>query len=228
MTDPKMRQRDLRHNADKTVRSSVDLDALASNLKDALSAEDRQALIEDLLTYESRPPTPGEVVDLGTKTLPNDGWIDPRIHNQSRPDPGNWTLEIKASAGAHETQRFFASLPFRDVVGEGATVEEAAGDLLRAYARLAYYGSLDPEAPNDVGAPPLQHVMNILQRLLQKRLLQRFEDWRDRSIDAHAEAGFPEATAGSNWTKDPIFARTNEVLSGIATAIAALARIKEL
>lgn len=111
---------------------------------------------------------------------------------------------------------FEASTPYRKVVYLGSTEQEAMGAMLKGVAELAWRGSLDPEAPGRKGSPPLQHTMDILCDHLQWHLDRRRERIED-SQDLPGEQGIL-----------PDLARTNDVISGLATSIAALARIKAL
>jgi hypothetical protein len=119
--------------------------------------------------------------------------------------------EVKETATGFE-----ASTPYRQVVYLGETEEEAIGAMLKGVAELAWYGSMDPADPDRKGCSPLQHTMSILCNHLRRHLERR----RER-IDASYDQEL-EAQLGAD------LARTNEVIGGLATSIAALARIKAL
>lgn len=109
-----------------------------------------------------------------------------------------------------------ARTPYREVVFLGSTEREAVGAMLKGMAELAWKGSLDPEAPERKGSPPLQHTMSILSDHLRWHLERRREQIDDS----------PGIPAGQERLPD--LTRTNDVISGLATSIAALARIKAL
>jgi len=130
-----------------------------------------------------------------------------------------------------EGDAWSARLTFRQVWAQGKTKEEALAALTRIYCELSRDGSFNPKRPHHVGAPPIQHAIEILQELLAFHTSCRYDDWREQALQDEAaprESGQDEATAGGNYTRDPRFARRNEVISGLATSIAALARVKEL
>lgn len=116
--------------------------------------------------------------------------------------------------------RFEATTPYRQIVYLGATEREAIGAMLKGVAELAWSGSLDPAAPDRKGCPPLQHTMSILCNHLRwhlERRRQRIDDSHDTEPGSESE-GHALAELG----------RFNEVISGLATSIAALSRIKAL
>jgi hypothetical protein len=133
---------------------------------------------------------------------------------------------------------FEARTPYREIVYLANTEREAIGGMLKGVAELAWKGSLDPAAPTRVGSPPLQHTMDILCDHLQWHLERR----RERIEDSHSErfgdpgdsdagrfGGAPDSSE-TLWAQGCYsdLARTNEVISGLATSIAALSRIKAL
>lgn len=127
-------------------------------------------------------------------------------------------------------EKYEATLPFRRLVCVGPTKEVALATLIRSYCELARDGSFNPHAPKDRGAPTIQHVMSLLLEELHKQVQFRYSDWEHMTTTekAQVEAEKLGTTAGGAWTKDPAFARRNEVISGLSTALAALARVKEL
>ena len=133
---------------------------------------------------------------------------------------------------------FEARTPYREVVYVGATEREAVGAMLKGVAELAWKGSLDPAAPTRMGSPPLQHTMDILCDHLQWHLERRRERIEDSHSDRFGDPG-PSGTGRFGGPPDSWealweqgcysdLARTNEVISGLATSIAALSRIKAL
>lgn len=135
-----------------------------------------------------------------------------------------WPIEVTEREG-----RFEARLPFRAVVADEATRDEAIGALVHCYAELAWKGSINPHYPYRVGSPPIQHVLEILQDALQFTVELRRDNWEENVLAGENTAAAREqkTTAGGAWV-DTQFNRRNEVISGLGTAIAALARVKEL
>ena len=131
-----------------------------------------------------------------------------------------------------------ASTPYRAVYYQGDTPGAAVAALLKGLAILSREGAINPNAPHMVGAPPIQHAIHILT----ERLLLMVERRRDHLVmSGYAEN--PESVAATQLTADHLkgppedelldqmvraVARDNEVVSALATAIAALARVKDL
>ena len=124
--------------------------------------------------------------------------------------------EVKPAAAGFE-----ARTPYRQVVYLGETEREAIGAMLKGVAELAWRGHLHPEHPERQGSPPLQHAMQILADHLSLELERR----RDRIEDCSAEP-VDDSAAQTQCIAD--LGRRNEIISGLATSIAALARIKAL
>lgn len=123
---------------------------------------------------------------------------------------------------------FEARTPYREIVYLGSTEQEAIGAMLKGVAELAWRGSLDPAAPERKGSPPLQHTMDIICDHLRWHLNQR----RERIESSHTEISPFGSGPSSDLPRElrclSELARTNEIISGLATSIAALARIKAL
>lgn len=117
-----------------------------------------------------------------------------------------------------------ASIPYRQIVWIGKSREEAIGELLRGVAELARAGSLDPKQPQRRGATPLQHVMSILEEQLAWHLERRREQIEHLN---RKERERPDAN-DVELPVDQRLNRLNEIISGLSTGIAALARVKEL
>jgi hypothetical protein len=127
-----------------------------------------------------------------------------------------WVVTVDRMGSA---DKFYASLPFRQVRYEAATAEDARANLMRDYCLLSRRGSFDPNNPNAEGVPMLQHVLEVLQEELDERLKSRREcTRRDEATD----------TPGSDPAYDDVASKRSEVIAGLATAIAALARVKAL
>lgn len=137
---------------------------------------------------------------------------------------------VAARDGGESGVAYEATLPFRDVVAEGSSEMEAVGALVLQYCDLARCGSINPSRPYMVGAPPLQHVLELLEEQLGFFTLLRYDDWRENVLSRENvdEAAAQDTTACGVWRDDGRFKRRNEVIGGIATAIAAIARVKEL
>lgn len=152
-----------------------------------------------------------------------------RAENKSGTDP--WPFLVKEVGYGDGTHDFTASLPFREGVEfKGATRDEAIGNLIRGYAELAWEGFVNPYAPHRRGVPAIQHVLEILVTRLEFEAGLRRSDWQENvlTVENVAAAQERQTTAGGAWLDTPQFKRRNDVISGIATAIAALARVKEL
>lgn len=134
----------------------------------------------------------------------------------------------------HGKVHFAAMAPYRGCIWTGDTPEEAIGSMLHGYAELARKGNIDPNHPNDTGSPPIQHAIHTLT----ERLLWQVERRKEHlgMADEHSPhelrgEGTPksstEAEGFYNQALSDI-ARDNEIISSMATSIAALARVKDL
>lgn len=132
-----------------------------------------------------------------------------------------------------------ASTPHRSVAYGGRSPEEAIGALLLGMMFLARDGSINPNNPRMRGVPPIQHVIEVLN----ERLIWQIERRRERLDNAKADGpGAPAAIPpSSNDPEAKTFhedllhqsalagiAKDNEIISALATSIAALARVKDL
>ena len=95
----------------------------------------------------------------------------------------------------------------------------ALGSMMRGFSQLARSGALDPKDPNKRGATPIQHVLEILSERLTWQMEQR------RDSLSQVDPLFP-AEGDSQWISH--VAKDNEIISALATSIAALARVKDL
>lgn len=109
---------------------------------------------------------------------------------------------------------YVSSVPYRQVECEGATEKDAIGNLIEMVADLAYTGKIDPSDPGRVGCHPIQHVLNVLTDRLTWEL-----DRRQDCAEHHSD----DDVVALQQT-----AARNEVIAGLSTAIAALARVKAL
>jgi hypothetical protein len=129
----------------------------------------------------------------------------------------------------HGKVHFAAMAPYRACVWTGETPEEAIGGMIRDYADLARRGSIDPNHPNDKGSPPIQHAIHTLTERLLWQVDRRKEHLG--MIDEYSGPGLVESSpdAGCFYTQAlSDVTRDNEIISALATSIAALARVKDL
>lgn len=119
---------------------------------------------------------------------------------------------------------FEAFTPFRQVTYVGTTREEAIASMLFGVADLARQGAFNPHEAMAKGSPPLQHVIEVLQERLAWHVAQRKEciETITTQSDENGEVMRPdEVLMGSAG-------RHNEAVISLGTAIAALARVKDL
>ncbi len=148
-----------------------------------------------------------------------------------------------------QAPKFEASTPYRASVYRGDTPEEALGYLLKGMALLSREGAINPSSPYYPGAPPIQHAIHFLT----ERLLCMVERRQNHLVmsgyaehPAHVGAVIISASTGETKEDEQTkkareahyeelneqmmraVARDNEVVSALATAVAALARVKDL
>lgn len=126
--------------------------------------------------------------------------------------------------GAGLPDQFVAWTPYRSVVYEGTSIGAVVASMLHGVARLAYDGSMHPDKPEDMGAPPIQHVINILTERLKWQAERREESVHELSRNAGPEG----ATPSTKTALVPSLERHNQVIAALGTAIAALARVNDL
>jgi hypothetical protein len=124
-----------------------------------------------------------------------------------------------ATASIDAYDHYEARVPYRDITFVGKTFEEAIGAMLKGVALLARDGSFNPAQPQRLGAPPIQHAIE----LLTERLSWQTERRRKKMPTNRGDWPVPsdEQTVAS-------VARDNDIIAALATAIAALARVKDL
>jgi hypothetical protein len=128
------------------------------------------------------------------------------------------------------TPYYSASIPYRCIVCIGDTADEAISSLLHYVADMARTGALDPNNPSEYGDPPIQHAIGILT----ERLLWQVERRHEHLGRADADIVWAERTPDEKAAKEQqemylsYVSRDNEVISALATSIAALARVKDL
>lgn len=159
--------------------------------------------------------------------------LTPGVHDQDPPKPG---LQVPY---------YQASTPYRLVFYQAETPEMALAALLKGVCILSRDGAMNPHNPNRAGSPPIQHAITILT----ERLMQVVESRHDHLfMSGYAEnpahvGAIPIGNSADDET-DPraqaltaeimneqmmrAIARDNEVISALATAVAALARVKDL
>lgn len=142
-----------------------------------------------------------------------------------------------------------ASLPYRAIVYQGDTAEEALGNLLKGVCQLSREGAINPSNPFSAGSPPIQHAIHILtERLLltverrQDHLLMSGYAENPMHVGALTISGFAaeggddsHSAATRRGEAEQLgeqllraVSRDNEIVSALATAIASLARVKDL
>ena len=128
---------------------------------------------------------------------------------------------------------FEASSRYRAVVYQGSTPEEALAALLKGHCLLSREGAINPNDPYAQGSPPIQHAVHILT----ERLVSAVERRKEHLVmggyaenPAHVGALAVNGMSGEELGEQLLraVARDNEVVSALATAIAALARVKDL
>lgn len=120
---------------------------------------------------------------------------------------------------AHGAVHYSATTPYRAVVWTGDTPGAALGNMLRGFSELSRSGALDPKDPNEKGATPIQHVLEILSERLAWQMGSRRANLRQ------VDPIFPSED-DAKWVTH--VAKDNEIISALATSIAALARVKDL
>ena len=156
-----------------------------------------------------REPAPGEVV------------LQYKLPDAAS---GTWGFEYEVRRSSDSNAPEFAyeaRAPYRNVVYVGRTPEEALAALLQGFSLLSRDGSLNPEIPYERGAPPVQHAIEVLAARLRWQVDRRREHLRQTE----------EAVPSTLELRERMLAATqqdNEVISALATSIAALARVKDL
>lgn len=108
-----------------------------------------------------------------------------------------------------------ASLPFRGVSAVAATEAAAVGGLVRVYAEMSRSGRFNPARPHEKGEPMIQHVIGVLTDHLRD-LVDGRGHFADEDEDVRGALPGPEVL------------RRSESIAAVATAIAALGRVKGL
>ncbi len=120
---------------------------------------------------------------------------------------------------AHGTVHYSATTPYRAMSWTGDTPGAALGGMLRGFSELSRSGALNPKNPNQKGATPIQHVLEILSERLTWQM-----DLRRENL-SQVDPIFPSEN-DAQWISH--VAKDNEIISALATSIAALARVKDL
>lgn len=151
--------------------------------------------------------------------------MDNIITKKSERIPGMCPWAFDWSTTEQSDGTWTARTPYREVLWTGDTEKEAIGAMLRGVCELSRDGKLDPEAPSERGVPPIQHTLQVLGRALE------WHTERRREQIAHDNTKGTEQPDGHDVNElvlSPRLSRLNEIISGLATSIAALARVKEL
>lgn len=124
--------------------------------------------------------------------------------------------------GVKYAEEYEAWTPFRQITYVGKTREEAIAHMLFGVAELARKGSFNPADPTAKGSTPIQHVMEVLHERLAWHLEQRKATIESERLD---KGDFRDSdTSLFNGQ----VGRHNEAVTSLSTAIAALARVKDL
>jgi hypothetical protein len=119
----------------------------------------------------------------------------------------------------HGKVHYAAITPYRAVVWTGDTPGAALGCMLKGLAEYSRSGSLNPDHPTQMGVPPIQHVLEILS----ERMIWQVDRRREKLTQID---DLFQKDSDSYWLQQ--IAKDNEVISALATSIAALARVKDL
>lgn len=114
---------------------------------------------------------------------------------------------------------FCVQTPYRHCLYVAPTEKEAVEYALYGLAELARKGVFNPNNPSAIGCTPVQHAIDVL--------LETIEWYRERRQEVTTKASqCLETTWPQGSDKDLL--RYNEAISGLSTAVAALARVKAL
>ena len=113
-----------------------------------------------------------------------------------------------------------ASMPYRACIYQGDTPEAALGALLLGVGLMGRDGHMNPEQPTVKGVPPVQHAISILA----EKLVWHSERRREH-LTNEPTAGLMEPDSDAAFQR---ISRDNDIISSLATSIAALARVKDL
>lgn len=152
------------------------------------------------------------------------------MEQQSKSEP--FEYDVARLDGSEEGTRFEARTPYRQIIYEGKTEKEAIGWMLADMVRLGRDGSIHPDYPHRPGVPPIQHALSLLTEQLAFEIDTRRQGFSDAAatLGQTKNGGLSPSDMTYQQVADasPMFQRRNEVIAGLATAIAALARVKEL
>ncbi len=161
---------------------------------------------------ETHEQLPGEVVLRFRKSKDNSSW------------GMNFTVRKRTEENC--AYPYEAAIPYRSCVYSGRTLEESIANLLLGISILGRDGAFDPNDPEKSGSPPVQHAIHVLTQ----HLLRQVEARRDHLGDAHWVPGghvtYTDLSMMPGYLKK--VDRDNEVIAALSTAIAALARVKDL
>lgn len=116
---------------------------------------------------------------------------------------------------------FYATTPYRSCAYMGGTKEEAIGSLLMGVGLLSRDGHFNPNEPESMGVPPIQHAIDVMS----ERLCWQIDRRREKVAEAQRRLAGP----GDQLVELPnSISRDSDVVSALSTAIAALARVKDL
>lgn len=131
-----------------------------------------------------------------------------------------YSKEDPSPVGAPVVMSYMVQLKDRSICCTGSSAAEAIACALHEVAQLARDGHLDPNEPERPGCPPIQHVMNILSDRVAWHIARRRE-----SCDAVDKLPGQQDVYRDSARR---FGPQDENIAALGTAIAALARIKDL
>jgi hypothetical protein len=120
-----------------------------------------------------------------------------------------WIAKVSQSS-----DRVSIRCPYRELVVEGDSLNDAVGQALKLYCELGARGSINPEHPDRPGGNVIQHVMSVLSKAMES------------AIELRRGCG-PVVDSDGNITNPhaAVFSQRNQEISGLATALAAVARV---
>lgn len=124
----------------------------------------------------------------------------------------------------HGKPYYIAVNPYRAIVCTGETVESAVSGMIFYLITLARNGSINPKYLSEPGDPPIQHVLGVLSERLLWQTERRHEHLG--KADTEVPKGHEDKVSQDQYLAN--VARDNEIISALATSIAALARVKDL
>lgn len=139
-------------------------------------------------------------------------------------EAGNAELPWKL-IGSEQDGGFTANMLYRQVYYEGSSKSEAIGSMLKGVALLARSGAFNPNRPEKRGVSTIQHCLNLLTEALSEAAIMRENYIEEMGIRIEEMGIRIEEGDERGYDRLP---ELNAHISALSTAIAALARVKEL